>query len=152
MEDRRDSLVTQMIQLNNSVEEHKRKYFHLKTIENLIFHFDDIRSESDKKWVYETLDEYFQKCSNLSTSIDRRISKKLFFEFLDKVTDYYHSNLGFSILINRTVVYFIYVLLLILCHYFFAFYVLLSVAGLFAFQIFISFRKFKQKKVYGLFY
>ena len=124
MEDRRDSLVTQMIQLNNSVEEHKRKYFHLKTIENLIFHFDDIRSESDKKWVYETLDEYFQKCSNLSTSIDRRISKKLFFEFLDKVTDYYHSNLGFSILINRTVVYFIYVLLLILCHYFFAFYVL----------------------------
>ena len=121
MEDRRDSLVTQMIQLNNSVEEHKRKYFHLKTIENLIFHFDDIRSESDKKWVYETLDEYFQKCSNLSTSIDRRISKKLFFEFLDKVTDYYHSNLGFSILINRTVVYFIYVLLLILCHYFFCF-------------------------------
>ena len=94
MEDRRDSLVTQMIQLNNSVEEHKRKYFHLKTIENLIFHFDDIRSESDKKWVYETLDEYFQKCSNLSTSIDRQISKKLFFEFLDKVTDYYHSNVS----------------------------------------------------------
>jgi len=53
------------------------------------------------------------------TSIDRGTSRNLFDQYLDKITDYYHSNLGFTVLINRGVVFTVYLLILAICFYWF---------------------------------
>ena len=151
MDERKGHLDLLMIDLNNSVGVTERKYFHVKTTENMIFHFDRIRTENDKKWVYETLVEYFKKCSEYTPSIDRGTSKSLFFEYLDKITDYYHNNLGFSVLMNRTIVYLVYLLILGLCYYFLNIYVTIGIIIFFSVQIIRAIQKYKQKIVYGLF-
>ena len=149
---RKGHLRTLMNGLNTSIVVNEKKYFHLKTIENLIFHFEGIKTENDKNWVYETLVEYFEKCSENGPSIDRDTSMNLFNEYLDKITDYYHNNLGFAVLMNRVVVYSVYFLILSLCYYFFNFYVVIAVASVFVIQIIRAFKKYKEKKVYGLFW
>ena len=83
---RKGHLQKLMNELNASIGVNEKKYFHVKTIENLIFHFEEIKTENDKNWVYETLAEYFKKCFENVPSIDRDTSKNLFFEYLDKIT------------------------------------------------------------------
>jgi|SRR4030095_1807936 len=149
---RKGHLQVLLNELNTSIGVNEKKYFHVKTIENLIFHFEEIKTENDKNWVYETLVEYFRKCSENVPSIDRDTSKNLFNEYLDKITDYYHNNLGFVVLMNRVIIYLVYFLILSICYYFFNFYVVIAVASLFIFQIIRAFKKFKEKQVYGLFW
>jgi hypothetical protein len=149
---RKSHLQTLTSELNASIGVNEKKYFHVKTIENLIFHFEKINTENDKKWVYETLVEYFRRCSDYVPSIDRNTSKSLFFEYLDKVTDYYHNNLGFSVLMNRVIVYFVYFLILGVCYYFLNFYVVIAIAAVFIFQIIQAFKKYRAKQVYGIFW
>ncbi len=149
---RKGHLQSLMNELNNSIGINEKKYFHLQTIENLIFHFERVKTENDKNWIYETIVVYFKRCSEIMTSIDRNTSKDLFYEHVDKVTDYYHNNLGFVLLINRTIVYLIYFLILLLCYIFLNFYVVIIVASLLMFQTFRVFKKYKEKMVYGLFW
>ena len=120
-------------ELSNSVGYNDKKYFHIQTIENIIYHFENIKSENDKDWVYKILVTYFEKCSKIKTSIDRNISKNIFDEYIDKITDYYYSNLGFVMLINRPLIYFVYFVCLVLCYVFFKFYVVIIVASFFIF-------------------
>ena len=149
---RKGHLQLLMNELTTSIGANEKRYFHAKTIENLIFHFEEIKTENDKKWVYETLVEYLKKCSEYVPSMDRETSKNLFFEYLDNITDYYHNNLGFSVLMNRVIVYLVYVLILSLCYYFFNFYVVIAVASIFIFQIIRAFKKYREKQVYGLYW
>jgi len=149
---RKGHLKALMKELDASIVVNEKRYFHVKTIENLIFHFEEIKTENDKNWVYETLVEYFKMCSEYVPSIDRETSKNLFNEYLDKITDYYHNNLGFVILMNRAIVYLVYFLILSLCYYFFNFYVVIVVASLFIYQIIRAFKKYREKQVYGLFW
>ena len=139
-------------ELNSSVGKEEKRYFHINTLENLIFHFEEIKTENDKTWVYENLVEYFKKCSEITASIDRNTSKGLFYEHIDKITDYYHSNLGFVMLVNRSIVYLIYFLILLVCYTFFNLYVVSLVASFFIYQIIRVFKKYKAKQVYGLFW
>lgn len=147
-----------LAELNDSVLLSKRKYFHPNTIENFIFHFDEIKTETDKNWVYETLTSYFKICLDLIhssepfDSIDSKTSKILWYDYIDKLTDYYEKNLGFDVLINRAFVYFVYLIVLTLCSVFFNFYVVLLVASFFIFQIYKAYKKYSKKQVYGLYW
>ena len=149
---RKGQLLAMFNKLNASIGSREKKYFHLNTIENLIFHFTEIKTENDKNWVYETLQEYLKKCFDLLPSIDRSSSKNLFYSDINKLTNYYHDNLGFKILINRSIVYFVYFIVLVACYIFFNIYVVIAVASLFVIQIFTIFKKYKERKVYGLFW
>src|SRR6266436_6151964 len=102
---RKGHLQVMVNELNASIGYREKKYFHLNTIENLIFHFEEIKTENDKNWIYETLEEYLKKCLALIPSIDRNISKDLFYDNINKLTTYYHDNLCFIILMNRSIVY-----------------------------------------------
>ena len=70
-DNRMGHLYTILQELSSSILAKQRKYFHLNTIDNLIFHFADIKTEIDKKWVYESLIEYFRVCADIMPSIDR---------------------------------------------------------------------------------
>ncbi len=139
-------------ELRNKVTSNEAKYVHINTIENIIAHFQRINTTTDKNWVYESLVEYFKQCSEFSPSIDRQTSKALFDTYIDKVTDYYHNNLGFVMLVNRAVVYCIYALIILICYIFFKWYVVVGVISFFIFQIIRTYKKFKSKEVYGLFW
>jgi len=149
---RKEHLRTLLYELKNASSTSEGRYFHTNTIENLITHFEEVKTENDKNWVYESLVEYFKKCSEFTPSIDRQTSKDLFYEHIDKITDYYHNNLGFTMLINRSVVYFIYCLIILLCYIFFNLYVVAVIVFLILIQITRTFKKFKEKQVYGLFW
>src|ERR1700733_15141081 len=146
---RKEHLQNLANELYASVGPNDRRYFHVKTIENLIFHFDEIKTENDKNWVHETLIDYFKICSKYVPSINRNTSKNLFNEYLDNLTDYYYNNLGFAVLMNRSIVYLVYFLVLVLCYYFFNLYVAMAVAAIFIFQVITAFKKYRARKVYG---
>lgn len=137
-------------ELSNSITATDRRYFHLQTIENLIFHFDEIKTENDKNWVYNGLVIYFNKCAELAPSIDRETSMNMYYDYIDNITDYYYKNLGFSLLTNRSIVYLIYFIVLLLCLIFFNYYVVLLAASFFVFRIIVLFKKYKDRKVYSL--
>ncbi len=143
-DERKEHLQALISELQAAVIVSERKYYHLNTLENLIFHFEGIKAEKDKNWVYETLDEYFKECFSNTLNMDREISKRLFFEYLDKITDFYHSNLGFVVLMNRGVVYFAYLVILALCYYYFNLYVVLGVVIFIALQTFKVFLKYRR--------
>ncbi len=152
VEFKKKHLQSLLSELRNNVALNETKYFHVNTIENLIAHFQQVKTENDKNWVYESLVEYFKKCSEFLPSIDRQTSKDLFDEYIDKITDYYHSNLGFVMLINRTVVYCVYILAISICYIFFSWYVVGIVIFFIIFKIISTYKKVKDKQVYGLFW
>jgi hypothetical protein len=149
---RQGHLQAMVNELNFSIGPREKKYFHINTIENLIFHFEEIKTESDKNWIYETFQEYLRKCKEIVPSIDRNISKNLFYDNIEKLTNYYRNNLGFVVLINRSIVYFVYFVVLLVCYLFFNFYVVVIVASFFVFQTIRVFKKYNEKKVYSLFW
>jgi hypothetical protein len=110
------------------------------------------KTEADRNWIFETLREYLKKCFELIPSIDRNISKNLFYNNINNLTNYYHDNLGFIILINRSIVYLVYFIILAACYIFLNFYVVIVVASFFIIQIIRVFRKYREKRVYGLFW
>ncbi len=152
IDNRKEFLQNLFVEVINVVELNKRKYFHINTVENLIFHFDKIRTENDKNWVYENLLSYLTVCLKIGSSINKQIGEEMFYENIDKLTDYYYSNIGFSLLLNRELVYGIYILILIVCYFVFNFYIVIGLAILFSLITIRTFRKYKGKKVYGLFW
>jgi len=150
LENKKVHLQTLLDELSNSITATDRRYFHLQTIENLIFHFDEIKTENDKNWVYNGLVIYFNKCAELVPSIDRETSRNMYYDYIDNITDYYYKNLGFSLLTNRSIVYLIYFIVLVLCFIFFNYYVVLFAASFFVFRIIVLFKKYKDRKVYSL--
>lgn len=138
--------------LISSNSETDKKYFHVKTVENLIFHFDSISNESDKNWVYQSLVNYFDDCKDSAALVNKEKSKQLFYKHLDKITDYYTNALGFSLLLNRSIVYFFYLAIICISSYYFSMIVALAVISLILIQISYSINKTRLKKVYGLFY
>lgn len=149
---RKEQLQVLFNELNSAIGLREKKYFHYNTIENLIFHFDEVKGENDQNWVYATLEEYLRKCFGLLPSIDRETSKGLFYEYVTKLTTYYQDNLGFTMLLNRSLVYLVYFVILGICYTFFNWYVLIVVASFFIFQIVRVFMKYRAKRVYGIYW
>lgn len=152
MEERKAQLELLLTDLLNSLTAREKRYFHCRTTENLIFHFGDIKSESDKNWVYETLVEYFRKCTEANPTIDRAVSVRLYYQYLEKLTQYYETQLRFSMLLNRGMIYTVYFAILVLSIIFFNLYVVAGVLALVVVLVFRSFQKFKERRVYGLFF
>jgi hypothetical protein len=133
-----------------AIEEHR--YFHFGTIDNLLYHFDEVKTIADKRWVYSCLDNYFSDITTYINSIDRETSRSLHQQYLDKVTDYYNSNLGFIIMINRELFAGFYFVLFLIGYFAFNFWVSLIPVIIFAIRSFMIYKKWKDKRVYSLYY
>jgi hypothetical protein len=151
IDNRKEFLLKLYESLINSVFRQKR-YFHPKTTKNLIFHLDEIKSEKDKTWVFETLVVYLNKCIELIPEMNLKISEELFDEYLYKLIQYYHTNLGFwlyRITLDQII---IYLIVLSVCYYFFQIWVVLILTIIFLMLIGYSIIKLKKRKAYGIFF
>jgi hypothetical protein len=151
-DNRGNHLLELIRQMNESTSANGRKYFHFQTIQNIIIHYDEIKTQNDKEWVYNSLLQYFAACKELGPAIDRNTSKMLFYEYVDNLADYYGKNLGFSLMLNRTVIYFFYFLCLLLTYIFVNVYVMLVLASLFIYHIGTQYLKYKRRRVYSIFF
>jgi hypothetical protein len=138
--------------LSNAVLQNNKRYFHLNTIGNLIYHFEEIENQRDRTWVYESLVEYFKKCADLVPSIDRKTSQFIFHEYLSRIAEFYDDKLGFVLLINRWVFYLVYAVVILVFYIFFKFYFAVFIAIIFVIQIFRVFKKYRERRCYSLFW
>jgi hypothetical protein len=149
---KKNQLQSLLWEVKNKTTANEARYFHVSTIENLITHFQRIKTDNDKNWVYESLVEYFEKCSEFLPPIDKETSNDLYHAYIDKLTDYYSNNLGFVMLINRAIIYFIYLIVILLCFVFFNLYVVVGVIFFINIQILKNYKKYKDKRVYAIFW
>jgi hypothetical protein len=72
---RKKNLQIQLEKFVISIDDQQRKFYYLRTIENMIFHFDEIKNENDKNWIYEMLIEYLDKSFELMPQMSIKNSK-----------------------------------------------------------------------------
>src|SRR4030095_7886061 len=128
------------------------RYFHLKSINNFIQHFSDIKSVDDQIWVYNSLKKYFEEANNRVNDINRNMGSKLFDFHLQKIASYYDSNLGFSFVLNPVYTTTIYFIIFLVLFFFFNYWVSLVAVVIYAFQMIRVTNKYRTRKVYSLFY
>lgn len=128
------------------------KYFHLTTVENLIFHLKNIPNTIDRDWIYSTLMLYLNECISIAPNIDRETSNEIFDRHLDKITNYYSKNIGFILITNRILFWTFYMILFLASYFIFNFWVSLIPVFISIFRSFMIYKKWKDKKVYSIFY
>lgn len=127
------------------------KYFHPNTINNLILHFDEIKTEADKDWIFRDLREYFSECQQVCDVFNRDSGRELYMKYLSKITDYYHYHLKF-VQSDRTLFVLFYLGLFLLL-YFIADLRFASIAIVFfVFRFVVLYKKYKQKRIFSLYY
>jgi hypothetical protein len=127
------------------------KYFHPNTINNLILHFNEIKIEADKEWVFNNLREYFSECYKICDNFDRRNGRELYMKYLSKITDYYYENLKFT-QSDRTLFVVFYLSLFLALYLILDYRFALPVIAIFIFRFIVLYKKYKQKRVYSLYY
>jgi hypothetical protein len=128
------------------------KYLHYNTVNNFIFHFNDINNNTDKEWIYVNLSEYLSICKTMNEGIDRHASSQLYDQYLDKIASYYRSNLGFIMIVSKTLYIIIYLVVFVLLAVLFNFLVGFLVVPLLIFHFDYIGKKSKRKEAYGVFY
>jgi hypothetical protein len=151
-DNRKELLQNLMDTLMVSILVSKKKYYHPKTTYNLIFHFDKIKSEVDRIWVFNNLDAYLKRCMELIPEMNLKTSEVLFDEYIYKLIRYYHKNIGFWLFRITPGQTLIYLIVLAVSFYFFQIWVSVMIATFFLILIAYSIFKFREKKVYGIFF
>jgi hypothetical protein len=146
---RKKNLQIQLEKFVISIDDQQRKFYYLRTIENMIFHFDEIKNENDKNWIYEMLIEYLDKSFELMPQMSIKNSKHLYETYLDKVINYYHDHhLKFSMIVFSNFLLLFYLIILAVCSYFFQLWVPLLLGTLFLIQPLNSIKKYRNKRFY----
>lgn len=150
--DEKTKLANRLDEFRKYNDKIKEKYFHLKSVDNFIFHFDGFKDKGKKRQIYATLTDYFDSIFTIDT-VDARLSKELFDHYLFKIARLYDMYLKFipypksDMMVVALLGLFGFLYLISASVY--AYIVILGVfvAG----SIFIR-RKKRLKKVYGYFY
>jgi hypothetical protein len=138
--------------LSEDIGPRERRYFHLNSVANLVYHFLEIREETDRIWVFDSLSQYLRDCREMLPGIDRDASKRLYDQSLEKLVEFYHLQLGFRLLMNRSVVYTFYAILLVLCYIFLNLYAVIALTTWFGYLTFMTFRRYRDRRVYSIFW
>jgi hypothetical protein len=146
--DQRKTLLTLLNRLNDSITEDQKRFYYLRTIENMIFHFNEIKDETDRSWVYQSLSEYLNKCFELLPKSIAESRKDLYDRYLYKLISYYHDYLGFPIIVFSNFLLVVYLSILIICSYFFKLWVVLLIGLLFLIQTMNSIKRYRNKRFY----
>lgn len=70
------------------------KYYHLKTVENLIHHFDRLK-EDDKVLAFNDLKAYLEFIKEISPYEVKAVSKDVYLKFVYPIALNYYTSLGF---------------------------------------------------------
>lgn len=152
MGERKSKLLETKNQVSNLQSGWNLKYLHFRSVDNFIFHFDQINNEADKQWIFDTLINYFIVCKEIDEVVDREMGNQLYSEFLDKIANYYRYKLNFIMAINKVGYFIFFLIIFFLAGFLFSFLIASFIIPMYIlFLIYID-RKQKQKKVYGVFY
>jgi len=127
------------------------RFFHLNTLDNFIFHFDEIKPEEDRVWVYKNLWMFFEACDEYIDNIDRKKGSQLFSTYLFKVAMLYRKKLHFALLIDKTYLIPFYLTFFIILYFTTSFWISLVPILIFFVHYFYNFSKYRQKRLYGMF-
>jgi|GEM_PF-2613834 len=84
-----------------SFPKNKHKYFHVKTVENSIFHLGDLSSDFQKEKIYDALNEYKNFINETTIRItNAKESQKAFEKYLTLLVNIYVDFLGFRLAIK----------------------------------------------------
>jgi hypothetical protein len=151
-----DERKQELLYLKESVFENQsvwnRKYLHFKTVSNFIHHFDNIKNENDKRWIFKSLNDYLINCDDLKEEINRTESNTLFESFLAKPGDYYRHELHFKMVMNKVSYFFLYSVAFIGMALIFNFYIALLIIPLIIYHQYRVRLKVKRRETYGVFY
>jgi hypothetical protein len=148
----KQDLESRYYELRQKVTGPESKYFHLHTLENLIYHFDDIKTEADKVWAYMSLSKYFEACQEYIEHIDKKKGAELFHNHLFNVAMFYREKLSFALLIDTFYLVSIYFALFLVLYFTTFFWLSLIPVVLFLIHYLYNFRKYQQRRLYGLFF
>ena len=126
-----------------------KKYFHLNSIRNFIIHFENFASYTEKYFVIDLINKYFDFLIE-KAYIDQNDAKKIFYEYIQPIGIFYSKRLGFTLYTSlSTYLFFIFFA-------FITFYLLKFGILFYVFTILIllarymaSYLKFKKNKVFG---
>lgn len=135
--------------LNNSSR--NRRYFHPYSVNNLVFHLADIKDENNKKWALNRLNDYLNLCEENINGIDRQMSRDIYYNQLYPLLQYYHDNLGF-VQFDVSVFVLFYLFLIGVGYLIFAINGILIVIGILLIRGTFFYKKYKERKVFSLFY
>jgi hypothetical protein len=138
-------------ELHEQLTKSNERYIHPRTIDNLLFHIDDIDKTDEKDWVLCQLNVYFETCQRNLPAIDRTFSLQLYYEILYPLLDYYHRNLQF-VKFDLSLFVPFYVIGFSVAFFIFGIKGLIAVSIILIFRAAYFYRKYKEKKVFSLFY
>jgi hypothetical protein len=139
-------------QLLSVAPNNKKKYFHFKTLNNFIYHINEIKNPTDLDWIYHSLIDHINAVMEFSNDIDVTIGYRLYEEYIIKIAGYYSKNLRFSMYAGSPLT-FLYMLLAGLLWYFLNIYYGIGIALiLYIINLNYFFRKKREFRLYGIFY
>ena len=139
--------------LKNLIPEERKRFFHLNTVSNFIYHLDQIKTPDDRNWIQSTLLSYLDEAMANINSMNMEVSKQLYKSSLEKLARYYDEYLGFTMIIYLWVIVFFYLVLTVIISFFLYPYIgILPVIAVFTYHMTYLYRKHKQKKLFGTFY
>jgi hypothetical protein len=151
--EQQNTLRMKKVTLESLVNKDRRKYFHLNTLDNFIYHFGDILNVDDRQWIYKTLQNYINEAQGLSQKITIDSSKAIYEDYLSKVATYYDKHLGFTMYVYLWVIIGMYLAALLIITYITNIYIEIVVSSaLFIYHMTYLHEKHKQKKLFGTFY
>ena len=127
-----------------------KRFYHLRSVENFIYHIDKIHSQSEREKMYDLLMTYFEASNQYSHYITIEDSLVLFNKYLKPIGKYYSDNHGFWIFVKPWIIivwimiFFISMILFNVDRIVYVFFVLI----LSIYLCYIA-KKFIQKKVYS---
>jgi hypothetical protein len=136
-----------------NIDRSKWGYCHKRSVGNFIFHLNKIKGRSEKKEIFELIDNYLNVIKQEGTNADLDFSEYLFKNYLNHISNKFQYRLGFLVIFPVKAMLTLIPLLVIV--YLFA---RTSQFTLYAFFILLSFYliwlsiKLLQRKVYGFGY
>jgi hypothetical protein len=81
--------------LEEGYNKYELKYFHFNSIKNFIKYFDSIRYAKDKNDIKELMGEYFNAIRS-EDLITKEISQQFYLDYIERIAQYYVSQLDFK--------------------------------------------------------
>ncbi len=128
------------------------RYFHLKSVNNFIYHLDEVQPKQDQLWIYYSLKDYLEDAAKGNKYISRNLGAQLFHTYLEKIAAYYSSRHGFSLVISPVYTTMFYFILFLACYFIFNIWISLIPIGIYIVQMIRVTKKYRTRRVYGLFY
>jgi hypothetical protein len=109
--------------LENLVQKEKRMYFHLNSLNNFIYHFNEITNFEDREWVFKRIINYIDEALRLTHLINLDSSKTIYKTYLEKIAKYYENYLGFTMHVYLWIITIMYLIVFAIIAYFTTVYI-----------------------------